>query len=101
MSLVRIKAMTNLAVPVKPADRFAVSLDTPDSDRSVAFSALLGSMGIAPCLFAAIPAGFAEGMIYVTDGRKVGEGAGAGTGVVCRWNGANWKTVDAGTTVAN
>lgn len=35
-----------------------------------------------------------------TNGRKTGEGAGAGTGVLCYDDGTAWRRVDDGTTVA-
>lgn len=37
---------------------------------------------------------------YALNGRKVGEGAGAGTGVPCWWSGTHWYAVDSGLTVA-
>lgn len=64
-------------------------------------SNLLTQMGIASVAFASLPSGVTDKMVFVTDGRKSGEGSGAGTGVLCRYNGSAWKTVDAGTTVAN
>lgn len=37
---------------------------------------------------------------YASDGRKAGEGAGAGTGVLCFYDGTNWISCDSGATVA-
>jgi len=37
--------------------------------------------------------------IYATDGRKAGEGVGAGTGVLAFYDGTNWIAVDTGLTV--
>lgn len=37
--------------------------------------------------------------IYATDGRKAGEGVGAGTGVLTFYDGTNWIAVDTGLTV--
>lgn len=37
--------------------------------------------------------------IYVSDGRKAGEGVGAGTGVLAFYDGTNWIAVDTGLTV--
>jgi len=41
--------------------------------------------------------------IWISDGRKVGEGAGAGTGVLCYWNPATstWKLHRDDSNVAN
>ena len=38
-------------------------------------------------------------LMFATDGRKTGEGAGAGTGVLCYYDGIAWRRVDDGTTV--
>lgn len=45
-------------------------------------------------------AGQAGRMRYATDGRKTGEGPGAGTGVVAYDDGIAWRRVDDSTTVA-
>lgn len=42
----------------------------------------------------------AGSMVYASNGRKAGEGAGAGTGVLVFNDGTNWKAVDTGLTVA-
>ena len=39
-------------------------------------------------------------MAYATNGRKAGEGAGSGTGVMVFYDGSNWIAVDTGATVA-
>lgn len=49
---------------------------------------------------ASLPAGADAGTInYATDGRKNGEGAGSGTGVIVFYDGSNWIAVDSGATV--
>ena len=51
--------------------------------------------------FASLPAaGQAGSLLFVTDGRKTGEGAGVGTGVLAYDDGTAWRRVDDGTTVA-
>lgn len=40
-------------------------------------------------------------MVYASDGRKAGEGAGSGTGVLVFNDGTNWKACDTGATVAS
>ena len=37
--------------------------------------------------------------VFASDGRKNGEGAGAGTGVLCFYDGSNWIACDSGQTV--
>lgn len=49
---------------------------------------------------ATLPAVIAGGMLYASDGRKAGEGAGLGTGVLVFADGSNWIAVDTGATVA-
>jgi hypothetical protein len=49
---------------------------------------------------ATLPAGSAGDTAYVSDGRKNGEGAGLGTGVVVFKDGTAWRCVDTGATVA-
>jgi hypothetical protein len=49
---------------------------------------------------ATLPAGAAGDQAYVSDGRKNGEGAGLGTGVVVFKDGTAWRAVDTGATVA-
>lgn len=46
------------------------------------------------------PTGRAGAMLFASDGRKNGEGAGAGTGVLTFYDGTNWIAVDSGQTVA-
>lgn len=41
----------------------------------------------------------AGSQVYVSDGRKAGEGAGAGTGVLVYYDGTNWIASDTGATV--
>lgn len=50
--------------------------------------------------FADLPAGSEGDIIYVTDGRKGGEGPGLGTGVLCFKDGSAWIAVDTGAAVA-
>jgi len=63
-----------------------------------------GNVGIA--LYRAVtgvallPAGAAEGdWAYAVDGRKPGEGAGAGTGTPCFWSAGAWISVSSGAAV--
>lgn len=56
---------------------------------------------VEPVTFAALPAaGQAGRVLFVSDGRKNGEGAGLGTGILVFDDGTNWKTSDTSTTVA-
>ncbi len=49
---------------------------------------------------AGLPGGVAADVAYASDGRKAGEGVGAGTGVLVFYDGTNWIAVDSGATVA-
>ncbi len=56
--------------------------------------------GVESFTVAALPAAGEGGrMRFATDGRKTGEGAGAGTGVLVYDDGTAWRRVDDGTTV--
>lgn len=41
-----------------------------------------------------LPTGFDGRMAYATNGRKTGEGAAAGTGVLCIFSNAQWRRVE-------
>ena len=101
MATTRIKALTAQTASLKPDDRFPVDINSPDSTKSVKFSVLAASFGFKVYTVGTLPVGATGVFLYVSDGRKSGEGAGAGTGIVCHWNGANWITVDAGTAVTS
>ena len=67
-----------------------------DLDRAMRALALQGSS----VAFANLPTGQAGDQRFVTDGRKAGEGAGSGTGVLAYFDGTNWIAVDTGSAVA-
>lgn len=55
---------------------------------------------VEPSTVANLPAATEAGRVrFATDGRKTGEGAGAGTGVLVYDDGTAWRRVDDGTTV--
>lgn len=57
--------------------------------------------GLEPVLFVNLPAAGQPGrMVFVTDGRASGEGAGAGTGTPAYDNGTVWRRTADDTTVA-
>lgn len=57
--------------------------------------------GVEPLAFASLPAAGQPGrIVFVTDGRKVGEGAGAGTGTPAYDDGVAWRRTADDTTVA-
>ncbi len=57
--------------------------------------------GIDPLLFAKLATpGQAGRFVFVTDGRKVGEGVGAGTGTPAYDDGVAWRRTSDDTTVA-
>lgn len=53
-----------------------------------------------PVAFADLPAGEEGQITFVSNGRKAGEGVGAGTGVLAFHDGSTWIAVDTGTAVA-
>lgn len=56
---------------------------------------------VEPLLFAVLPTpGQAGRLLFVTNGRKTGEGVGAGTGVLAYDDGVAWRRTADDTTVA-
>lgn len=53
-----------------------------------------------PVLFADLPAGTEGQIIYVSNGRKAGQGAGLGTGNLAFHDGSTWIAVDTGAPLA-
>ncbi len=57
--------------------------------------------GVENNAVATLPAAGQDGRVrFATNGRKTGEGVGAGTGVLVYDDGTAWRRVDDGTTVA-
>ena len=57
--------------------------------------------GVASVVFANLPTPSETGrLLFVTDGRKVGEGVGAGTGVLVYDDAVEWRRASDDTTVA-
>ncbi len=57
--------------------------------------------GVVSLVFASLPAAGQTGrLLFVTNGRKLGEGAGAGTGVLAYDDGVAWRRTADDTTVA-
>lgn len=100
MAAKRIKELTALASPLQGADEVMVSDTSADADRKLSLTNLLAGLGVVTYTVSALPTATANRMAYASDGRKSGEGSGAGTGVLVIANGTNWKTVDTGGTVA-
>ena len=66
---------------------------------NAAFKALLG---LAPYAVASLPsAGFNGAMAFASNGRKVGEASGAGTGVVVAYSNGAWRRLSDDTAVAS
>jgi len=53
-----------------------------------------------PVTVANLPTGSEGDIAFASNGRKAGEGGGAGTGVLVFHDGSNWIAVDTGATVA-
>lgn len=102
MASLRISDLGNASPVAKPTDMVAVDRTSDTSATTKATLAqVFAAMGVVAYTVGTLPTGTSGRIIFVSDGRKVGEGAAAGTGVLCNWNGSNWITVDAGTTVAS
>lgn len=53
--------------------------------------AAAGTLSAGKSTVAALPTGAEGQMLYATDGRKVGEGAGSGTGVPVYFSSGQWR----------
>lgn len=73
-----------------------------DSPAPSAFSGKLTAALLNPGSYtvATLPAGSAGDVAYASNGRKAGEGAGSGTGVLVFKDASNWIAVDTGATAA-
>lgn len=67
--------------------------------RSGSLAIVAGVAGLASYTFASLPTAAAGSMAYCSNGRKVGEGAGAGTGVIVYYSGGAWKVFSTDATV--
>lgn len=65
---------------------------------NIAFKALLFA---ASYTVAALPAGLNGALAFATNGRKIGEGAGAGTGVVVAFSNGSWRRLSDDSVVAS
>lgn len=100
MALSRISDLTSVGSDLRSNSLAEVSLNGTAS-RKATMSQLLAAFGVAAYTVGTLPsASPANKFAYATDGRKSGEGAGNGTGVIVRSTGSVWQTVDTATTVA-
>lgn len=67
---------------------------------SLLAAAMGGPINMKSYTVAGMPAGSAGDVVYASNGRKNGEGAGAGTGVLVFKDGTAWRACDTGATVA-
>ena len=97
------KTITQLttATPTPSADEIPFWDTSSAATRKATVASLLASMGVSSSAVASLgSAATADIVKWATDGRKVGEGSSAGTGVLVRSNGTNWIALDSGSTVA-
>jgi Protein of unknown function (DUF2793) len=59
-----------------------------------------GTVRLAPYTVATLPSGVVGALVYVSNGRKPLEGAGAGTGVVACYSNGNWRRLSDDSAVA-
>lgn len=72
-------------------------------DKKATLAEILTALGVTAAAVASLGSAATSGANtwkYATNGRKLGEGVGAGTGVLVRSDGTNWRTVDQGSIVA-
>jgi hypothetical protein len=76
------------------AGTLAVAMTPGPSDAALATQGAMGLDSLPVYAFADLPTGFNGRVALVTDGRKLAEGVGAGTGAVCYYDAATpgWLT---------
>ncbi|UHC16075.1 hypothetical protein LRS73_26950 [Methylobacterium currus] len=62
--------------------------------------AVSGPLSVGVYTVATLPTGTSGTVLYVSNGRKVGEGAGAGTGVVAYYSNGNWRRLSDDSAIA-
>lgn len=102
MAAKRIKDLTALSSPLQGADAIMVSDDSDNTDNKLTITNLLAALGVTSYTVSGLPAAGTNRMAFATNGRKSGEGSGAGTGVLVIGNSVgDWIAVDTGSTVAD
>lgn len=74
--------------PIVLAPNGPVAFSAPITARSASFG---GALGLGSFTVATLPAGSAGEAVFVSDGRKVLEGAGSGTGVMACYSNGAWR----------
>lgn len=96
----KISDLLTIGSSLRSNSLLEVSLNGVGS-RKATVAEILTSLGIVAAPVASLGAATTANIFkYATNGRKVGEGVGAGTGVLVRSTGSVWQTLDAATTVA-
>jgi hypothetical protein len=89
-SIVIFGGFSNTGISANAATKVFGFLNSADNE----FSAQNAPLGISSYTVANLPTNVVEGQIaFATNGRKTGEGAGSGTGVLVIRDNANWRVV--------
>jgi len=87
-------SVTSGSLSIAPATASVIGGVKQGTNVTIAGDGTLSVIGVSPIsyAFADLPTGTINGsMIFVTNGRKVGEAAGHGTGVPAYWSTENWR----------
>lgn len=82
------------------AGTLSVSVTPTSADAATALKGTLSISALPKYAFADLPTGYEGRMAFVTNGRKTGEGVGAGTGVPAYYSAAAWRVFFDDTAVA-
>lgn len=92
MAFKRIKDLTDATVPADMVDGEFAMDPTAGDTRKVSIYDIYEMMGLEVYAnIAAAPSASLDSFAFIKAVRKQGEGAGLGTGAVCRGDGANWR----------
>lgn len=77
------------------AGTISVSMAPDTFDAAVALQGTVNSAGLSIYVVASLPTGYEGRVAFASDGRKIAEGAGVGTGVPVYFSNALWRTYPA------
>lgn len=83
------------------AGNLSISLTPDTTDAAVAAQGALNSAALEVYTVANLPTGYEGRLAFASDGRKVGEGAGVGTGVPVYFSNTMWRTFPADAVVTS
>ena len=96
-----LQAGSVTAACLLPNGNVGIGTTNPGALLDVAGSAAIGgTLKLGTYIVSTLPAGVFGSVVHVSNGRKVGEGSGSGTGVVAYYSNGNWRRLSDDSPVA-